>query len=255
MTQTINDPKLQEQDSRIDTHVSQRSLLCALLLALALAPSGCIGQATDETGQVNQGLQEYEGGSDYDDYPTEDAYSNDDFDDADSPVQEDVTTEPIPRVVITATRPPQNPQIEELGLSPEVREIAYDLWDRYPAIRFTSGRRSLAGQVRAMAKNVAQSSQWIAQTYRDTPLRNALQQWVDSHPGSTRAQIEAGLSAVFAAASPADVASFSEHLSGDAFDVAPVSGALGDAIHTDLSNRPGRFLDHEGGLRRWHYQR
>jgi hypothetical protein len=259
MTQMTHDPWLQERDSKVNSHLSQGFILCALLLAVALVPAGCIDQVADETGQANQGLIEYEdgyeGGYDSGSYPIEDTYNYADFDDTYSPVQNDVTTEPMQQVIIVGTRLPQDPQIEGLGLSPEVKEIAYDLKDSYPTIRFTSGRRNPAGQVRAMAKNVAQKSQWIAQTYRNTPLRNALQQWVDSHPGSTRAQIEAGLSAIFAAAPPADVASFSKHFSGDAFDVAPVSGALGDAIHTDLSNLPGRFLDHEGGLRRWHYQR
>jgi hypothetical protein len=67
------------------------------------------------------------------------------------------------------------------------------------------------------------------------------------------------LMSVFNAASPADVAAFSKHLSGDAFDVQPVNGPVGNAIYNTLkgfkNSGQGKFLDREGGLRRWHFQR
>src|SRR5262249_38540240 len=105
------------------------------------------------------------------------------------------------------------------------------------------------------AANVAKNRQYIAGTYPDSALSRALQKWVDDHPGASQAQIEAGLLSVFNGFPQDVVLRFSKHMSGDAFDVKPVDGPTGNAIHSDLSQRPGKFLDEEAGLRRWHYQR
>jgi hypothetical protein len=246
-------------------NVFSHSLQRRALFTVTLVITGCIDQDPDKAGsadeltnRASQALTEFDdtgGEPSSGDFPFEITYQDSDFLDPGSVVQDDVVTQVMDEIVVTATRLPTDPEIESLNLNGPMTDLAYELRDRYPTIRFTSGRRSIASQARAMAANVVQQRQWIAQTYRSSPLRDALQQWVDSHPGSTAAQIEAGLTAIFAAASPADVASFSRHLSGDAFDVQPINGALGNAIHNDLSNLPGRFLDHEGNLRRWHYER
>jgi hypothetical protein len=245
------------------SYSSKRIIISVISLTAFSALSGCIGQpygenrqADDLLGQDEQALQVVDGSDDgiASDFPFEDTYQDGNFSDIDSVIQGDVATEPMEEVTVTATRLPNDPDIEALNLSSTTAYFAYWLKDRHPTIRFTSGHRSITSQARAMAANVLRQRQWIALTYSDTPLRNALQQWVNNHPNATGAEIQTGLLSVFAAASPADVASFSNHLSGNAFDVQPVDGAVGAAIQSDLNNLPGLFLDHEGGLRRWHYQ-
>lgn len=136
-----------------------------------------------------------------------------------------------------------------------MQTIAYELRNEFPDIRFTSGQRSVSKQVKAMATNVLKNSQWIRQTYKASRLRDALQFWVDHHPNVVQSQLEAGLQAVFDAATPEEVLDFSAHLTGDAIDVQPITGPTGEAIKNNLRNRPGLFLDTEGGQVRWHYQR
>ena len=55
--------------------------------------------------------------------------------------------------------------------------------------------------------------------------------------------------------SDVELRGLSKHLSGDAFDVQPVT-ANADAIKADIRSLEGldKFLDKEGGLIRWHAQ-
>lgn len=146
--------------------------------------------------------------------------------------------------------------IEALQLAPVARAAAYALKRAHPAVTFTSGRRSKREQARAMAGNVAQNRRWIAQTYLASPLCTRCQDWVDAYPERTsRAEIEAGLVSVLERASDAELAKFSSHLAGMAFDIQPVTV---DAVKIKATIRelPGldKFLDTEGGLVRWHAQ-
>ncbi len=139
------------------------------------------------------------------------------------------------------------------------RKAAYVLKKVYPAIRFTSGRRSKEEQARAMAGNVVQNHKWIEQTYADSTLRTKCQDWVDKNPEKkTETEIAEGLLCVLNAATDADLAKFSKHLSGEAFDVQPVEKVEKDAeaIKRTIRGLPGldKFLDTEGGLVRWHVQ-
>ena len=147
-------------------------------------------------------------------------------------------------------------QIEALDLAPLARAAAYSLKKAQPTVEFTSGRRGKEDQARAMAANVVESRRWIEETYKDSPLRRRCQQWVDEHPEcTTKDAIAAGLLALFAAASDAELGAFSRHLSGMAFDVRPVEKD-GEAIKASIRALPGldKFLDNEGGLVRWHAQ-
>ena len=60
---------------------------------------------------------------------------------------------------------------------------------------------------------------------------------------------------VFNTFTDAELGKFSKHLSGDAFDVQPVSKNA-EAIKKTIRGFPGltKFLDTEGGLVRWHAQ-
>ena len=155
-----------------------------------------------------------------------------------------------------AAAPPIDPAIEALKLRGAAREAAYALKRAHPSVTFTSGRRSKDDQARAMASNVVKNRKWIEQTYKPGVVCKACQQWVNDHPEATTKELIAkGLASVMNAASDADVGKVSKHLSGDAFDVQPVS-VNAEAIKTTIRGLAGldKFLDKEGGLVRWHAQ-
>ena len=152
--------------------------------------------------------------------------------------------------------PEPDPVIEALQLNGAAKEGAYQLKSKYTGIVFTSGRRAKADQARAMASNVVKNRKWIVQTYKPTPISAACQSWVDNNPQATSsADIAAGLLTVLNGFDDPDLRRLSKHLSGDAFDVQPVT-ANAEAIKADIRALPGldKFLDKEGGLIRWHAQ-
>lgn len=149
-------------------------------------------------------------------------------------------------------------EVDALNLADVARGPALILRLRHPSVRFTSGRRSVRDQARAMSQNVVKNRRWIAETYAATPESQRLQLWVSNHPSATAAaEIEEGLYGVMAGWSDDQLARLSSHLSGRAFDVQPVSGATGEAIKATLYKLTagvGKFLEKEGGLVRWHAQ-
>jgi hypothetical protein len=145
--------------------------------------------------------------------------------------------------------------VEALDLAPAAKAAALALHTAHPEIVFTSGRRDVAEQAHAMASNIVSSHnrKWIEQTYASA---TALQKWVDDNPAATTVdQLAAGLKGVLDSMSDADRRKVSKHLSGDAFDVQPQTKDA-EKIKQDIRALPGltRFLDHEGGLDRWHAQ-
>jgi len=151
--------------------------------------------------------------------------------------------------------PTEEAAIEALHLEQVARDAAKILKSKHPNIIFTSGRRTIAQQAHAMAVNIVGSGnrQWIAQTY----LAGAkLQHWIDQHPeAKTVDQITAGLTSVMNGMTDVERGRLSKHLSGQAFDVQPVTQNAA-AIQADINNLPGKtkFLTKEGGLVRWHVQ-
>jgi hypothetical protein len=154
--------------------------------------------------------------------------------------------------------PELDPTIEALNLNETAKSAAYDLKAKHPGIVFTSGRRDKTEQARAMASNVVKNRKWIAQTYKPTPISAACQKWLDDNPlAKSGDAIEAGLLSVINQFGDSELRKLSKHLSGDAFDVQPVTqnaaqitadmNALAEAIG-------GKFLSKEGGLIRWHIQ-
>jgi hypothetical protein len=148
-----------------------------------------------------------------------------------------------------------DPAIEALDLADMARRAAYDLKHRFPAISFTSGRRSLTDQARAMAGNVVLNRQWIVQTYVDSPASRACQKWVNEHPqATTKEAIAQGLLTVLQGLPASEAGRISKHLSGEAFDIQPVETDA-EAIKAAARSLTGaRFLEKEGGLVRWHVQ-
>lgn len=155
-----------------------------------------------------------------------------------------------------AAAPALDPAIEMLQLRGAARKGAYALKRAHPSVKFTSGRRNKDDQARAMASNVVSNRKWIGQTYRAGVVSSGCQKWVDDNPAATTKEaIAAGLLTVMNAASDADLAKLSKHLSGDAFDVQPVE-VNAEAIKKSIRELDGldKFLDREGGLVRWHAQ-
>lgn len=148
--------------------------------------------------------------------------------------------------------------VSQLGLRGVALQAAWEFSKRYPGTVFTSGRRSVTDQARAMASNAAVNRKWIEQTYKK-PLcaaAKACQAWVDANPiAKTKEQIAAGLEAVLKTFSDAELAKLSCHLSGDAFDVEPDGMTEKDEYLNELATKHGgKFLDKEGGLKRRHWQ-
>jgi hypothetical protein len=144
--------------------------------------------------------------------------------------------------------------IEKLDLSPAAKRGALVLREAHPGLRFVSGRRTLARQARAMARNIVESGDrgWIEKVY---VAAAPLQAWLDDHPEAiTLEALAAGLDETLQAMKPADQARVSKHLSGDAFDLRPVHGEAEAAIRETIGGLPGlvKFIDREAGLERWH---
>jgi hypothetical protein len=146
----------------------------------------------------------------------------------------------------------------ELELMGPAATAAALLESEFPEVVFTSGRRDLAAQAHAMASNVvAAGRDWIDRTYLLSDASRACQGWVDSHPAAiTIDEVAAGLLSVLEGFGPDQLRRLSKHLSGEAFDVAPIPGAAGDAIQERIGTLPGldKFFHQEGGLTRWHAQ-
>ena len=147
--------------------------------------------------------------------------------------------------------------VDRLNLAVAAHKAAEALLAAHPDVVFTSGRRGVVDQARAMSQNVVHNRRWIAETYTATAESAQLQTWVDRHPEAGTAQeIAAGLQSIMEAWSDDQRGHVSKHFSGQAFDVQPVDGPHGEAIKATIRQLPGltKFLEKEGGLVRWHAQ-
>lgn len=154
--------------------------------------------------------------------------------------------------------------IDQLELNPTAKQVANDLLSAHPNVIFTSGRRNRYTQAHAMAENVVKERDWIQRTY----LHAAdLQSWVDQNPDAQDVKaIADGLYQVLLAMAPEQLVTISRHLTGDAFDLQPLvdeenlptvtgTAVIGWLIRRrDEQKDVEKFLDHEGGLCRWHIQ-
>ena len=145
----------------------------------------------------------------------------------------------------------------ELRCSGAAQKAAEALERQFPGIDFTSGRRGVLEQARAMSQNVIRNRKWIAQTYLANAESRALQDWIDDNPGAdTAGEIAGGLAAIMSRWTDEQRGKVSRHFSGQAWDVRPVSGPQAAAIKAAIRKLPGlqKFIDKEGGLVRWHAQ-
>lgn len=149
--------------------------------------------------------------------------------------------------------------IAQMKLSRVAREGAERLQAACPWVVFTSGRRDLESQARAMAVNSLQDRRWIEKTYLSA---RPLQDWLIANPqADTVDQVSDGLYHTLLSLSDAEVAAISRHLTGDAWDVKPMvhegkATLYGEKILDAMRALPGidKVLLKEGGLIRWHAQ-
>jgi hypothetical protein len=149
-------------------------------------------------------------------------------------------------------------KVDPLKLASWAHEAALIMAAEFPTIDFTSGRRDMAAQARAMAGNVAASRSYIEDTYADTAESRSLQKWVDDHPGATTAgAITEGLKSVMKDWTDDQLAKISRHIAGLAFDVQPIGEPGASAVKNRMKTLPHLQkppIFDEGGLVRWHAQ-
>lgn len=149
-----------------------------------------------------------------------------------------------------------DPDIEALNLVGAAKKGAYALKKEHSSVVFTSGFRTTEDQARAMAENVAASRSYIKDTYQQSTARDKCQKWVDDNPDKkTKEEIQKGLKSVMDDLTDSQLNLLSKHLSGEAFDVQPVT-IDADKIKKTIKGLAGltKFLEKESGLTRWHAQ-
>lgn len=152
--------------------------------------------------------------------------------------------------------------IPQLHLTPNARRGAEWVLARHPSIRFTSGRRDVLDQAEVMAGNVVRyGRQWVAQTYRTSPLIDTLTEWLHRHDGIRDTNtIAHGFYDCLLACHSGELTRLSRHLTGDAWDAAWPGDEVGMAIVQDIrEHMPTEYqldkvLDREGSMRIIHVQ-
>ena len=132
----------------------------------------------------------------------------------------------------------------------------------FPNAEATSGRRNLVEQAHDDAINILASNRnFIRNTYLPSTASKAVQFWIDANPSVTSlGGLASGILSVLQQLTDDELALFSKHLSGDAFDIRPTDDpSMLDFLQTIVddfthSGTPARFLSQENGLRRWHVQ-
>lgn len=150
--------------------------------------------------------------------------------------------------------------IEELDLDAIMKSRAEELRARCPWVIYTSGRRNLYDQARAMAQNhIADPQAYLRKTYRNGKM--FLAAIVDMAPVDQRSveKVTAAIRGVFE--EQPDVLQW-KHRDGTCVDIQPLEDAFGDPtlkgqeVMRFIQNCPDTvlFIMREGGLRRWHWE-
>ena len=145
--------------------------------------------------------------------------------------------------------------ISTMNLSAAAKKGAEAMLKAHPDVIFTSGRRDLGAQAKAMAGNVVTKRDYIKGTYTPSDASKACQKWVDDNPDAkTQSVIAAGLLETLTGLG-AKAGQISKHLTGDAFDVKPVTKDAAE-IKKTIGSLPGKkkFLEKEAGLVIWHVE-
>lgn len=111
--------------------------------------------------------------------------------------------------------------IAEMALSPNARRAAELVLAAHPSVAFTSGRRDVMGQARAMAENtIRYGVDWLGQTYKNQEMVRGLEDWMANHlEQSTSAKlVSQGFYDTLLSRQAGQLAQF-PHCRGDAFDI------------------------------------
>lgn len=139
--------------------------------------------------------------------------------------------------------------IEEMKLSPNAKRAAAAVRAAHPSAVFTSGRRDVYGQARAMAHNVVQhGSRWL-EIYKQREMVAKLQAWCQANLDkmASAKHVAGGFYNVLVTEFPGGLTMF-PHCRGDAFDLAyPMlenghpDEAAADAICQTLESLPAEM--------------
>ena len=158
--------------------------------------------------------------------------------------------------------------IEQMQLAPNARRAAQMLGETHPGIVFTSGRRDLRGQARAMAENtIRHGVGWLNSTYKDKEMVGQLEEWMEANLDKTasKLQMTEGFYQTLVTLQSGRLTQF-PHCRGDAFDIQCPRFADGrideqsvslikrtiEALPVELGLQ--LILTHEGSLRIVHAQ-
>lgn len=112
--------------------------------------------------------------------------------------------------------------IEAMDLSPNAKRAAEIVQATHPWVQWTSGRRGVYGQARAMAANVVKYGPgWLDETYKDKRMVKSMMVHCEEHPdqmGSIKL-LAGGFFDLLMEHYSSDIQRF-PHIRGDAFDVA-----------------------------------
>ncbi len=179
-------------------------------------------------------------------------------------------------------------------LKGDALEVATHVVATWPSCRITSAARDYKDQARAMAQNAVgrrdnpktapdDKLAWIKDTYWPSIAALALQKWFEQHPQASEPDVVDGFTHLMRGLSPIELRALSKHIvirerdEGDgiagcciedhaeAVDfAAPRENATEQELDVDEALcaylmgqarlRGGKFLDHEGGLKRRHWQ-
>lgn len=142
------------------------------------------------------------------------------------------------------------------GLVGAAAKVAGEMLAMFPGVVITSGRRSVAEQALAMARNVSRNRNWIAETYK-APLCRAAQEChaiAQKCPDAQTGTLAHRFAAAIEAQSAAEQRKLTKHITGEAFDVRPASDHVKLFLDDAAKREGGKFLTREGGLVIWHWQ-
>jgi hypothetical protein len=120
--------------------------------------------------------------------------------------------------------------IEEMDLQPNARRAAELVQAAHPWVQWTSGRRGVYGQARAMAANVVKYGPgWLGDTYKDKRMVELLTSYCHDNPGHMVSikQLASGFFQHLMEHYSGDIQRF-PHIMGDAFDAAHPMVKQGD---------------------------
>ena len=155
--------------------------------------------------------------------------------------------------------------IPQLQLAPAARDAAIKLQAAFPDVVFTSGRRSIEKQAQMMSRNMVKAPEgplkWLTNTYiYSDPLYHVLND--GSVNLASQVGIEAKLLDTMLAMDTINLLRISRHLTGDAFDIDPITDNMGvptaygqrviDYVRRNIPE--AKMLLREGGLIVWHVQ-